>query len=223
MATFKGEIKARVVEIRFALSGKIAGVSKHAGEAVKKWNLVASLDRKILQMELDKQLSDYEKVRADWEIFGQKNPNPTEAIDKYLKTEKQALLNVSVKEVELAKAKLDQADLFSPVDGIIIDDNGIVPGLYVTPASSSIKIVDTSSYYFEFEVEQKEVSDFIKSKKCKVEIVGVKEKTEAYTLPVFSDRKKFLVKVELLKTDGLLLGMKGECKIQVPNPKNNRR
>lgn len=206
---YKGEIRARIVEIRFALSGKIAGVSKHTGDNVKKWNLVASLDRKILQMELDKQLSDYEKVRADWEIFGQKNPNPTEAIDKYLKTEKQALLNTSVKEVELAKAKLDQADLFSPVDGIIMDDNGIVPGLYVTPASSSIKIIDTGSYYFEFEVEQKEVSDFIKSKTCKVGIDGVKEKIEADTLPVFSDGKKFTVRVNISSDEGIMLGMKG--------------
>src|SRR3990167_677742 len=208
MPIFKGEIKARIVEIRFALSGKIAGVTKHTGDAVKKWNLVASLDRKTLQMELDKQLSDYEKVRADWEIFGQKNPNPTEIIDKYLKAEKQALLNTSVKDVELAKARLDQADLFSPVDGIILDDSGIVPGLYATPASSSIKIMDLSSYYFEFEVRQKEVSDFIKPKKCKIGIEGVKEKIEADTLPVFSDGKKFTVRTTIPQTENILLGMK---------------
>ena len=69
---FKGEVKARIVETRFALSGKITGVSKHTGDTVKKWNLIASLDRKILQMELDRQLSDFEKVRADWDGFTQK-------------------------------------------------------------------------------------------------------------------------------------------------------
>jgi multidrug resistance efflux pump len=208
---FDGEIKARVVEIRFALSGKIASVSKHTGDAVKKWNLVASLDRKNLQTELDKQLSDYEKVRADWEIFGQKNPNPTEAIDKYLKTEKNAGLNVSVKEVELAKARLDQADLFSPVDGIIIEDSGIVPGLYVTPASGSIKIIDTSSYYFEFEIDQKNIHDFAKPRKCKVEIEVIKGTIDAETGQVFSDGKKFCLRIPITSSDGYLLGMKGKA------------
>jgi len=31
---YKGEIKARVVEIRFALSGKISGVTKHTGDTI---------------------------------------------------------------------------------------------------------------------------------------------------------------------------------------------
>ncbi len=152
MPTFEGQVKARIIEVRFAIAGKISGVVKKTGDSVKKWSLVASLDRKILQTELDSQLADYEKVRADFEIFNQKNPDPQEAIDKYLKTEKQAVLNASVKAVEAAKAKLDQSDLFSPVDGIILDDNSIVPGIYVTPAGSALKIMDTASFYFEIEV-----------------------------------------------------------------------
>lgn len=212
MTNFKGEIKARIVEARFALSGKIANVQKHTGDKVKKWDLVASLDRKMLQMELDRQLADFEKVRADFEGFAKKYPDPQDD-NKFTKAEKQASLNASVKEVELTKARLDQADLFSPVDGIVLDDSGIVPGLYVTPAGSSVEIIDTSSYYFEFEIEQKDVPDFIAPKKCKIEIIGVKDKFEGETLPILSDGKSFIVMVKPSKPDGLLLGMKGECKI----------
>jgi len=204
---FVGEVKARVVDIRFALSGKISNVSKHTGDKVKKWDLVASLDRKILQTELDQQLADYEKVRADWDGFAKKYPDPQDE-NKYTKAEKQASLNASVKGVELVKSRLDQADLFSPVDGIVTDDNGIVPGLYVTPASSSIKIIDTSSYYFEFEIKQKVVSDFTESKKCKIKIEGVKEQIEGETTTVFSDGKKFIVRAKLTEPKGVLLGMK---------------
>lgn len=205
----EGEIKARIVEIKFALSGKVSNVSKHTSDSVKKWDLVASLDRKILQTELDQQLADYEKVRADWDGFTKKYPDPQDD-NKYTKAEKQASLNASVKGVELVKARLDQADLFTPVDGIVIDDSGIVPGLYVTPASSSIKIIDTSSYFFEFEIDQKDIPDYIESKKCKVTIEGTKDAIDGEALPVFSDGKKFIVKVKLSKTEGLLLGMKGE-------------
>ncbi len=211
MKTFEGTIKARIVEVRFALSGKIVSSPKHTGDIVKKWDLLASLDRKILQTELDAELSDYEKVRADFEIFGQKNPNPTEAIDKYLKTEKDADLKGSVKAVELVKARLDQADLFSPVDGIIVDDGSLAPGLYVTPASSTIKIIDSSSYYFEIEIEQKDISDFLEPKKCKLEIVGIKKEISGESKNIFSDGKKFLVKIPVTYTPGILLGLKGKA------------
>jgi multidrug resistance efflux pump len=206
-----GEIKARIVEIRFALSGKISNVSKHTGDNVKKWDLVASLDRKILQIELDQQLADYEKVRADWDYFTKKYPDPQDD-NKFTKAEKQAILNASVKQVELSKAKLDQSDLFSPVDGIVIDDSGIVPGLYVTPASGSIKIIDTGSYYFEFGIDQKDVLDFSKARKCRLTFNGVKDQLEGETSLVLADGKKFTIKVNLSKIEGVMLGMKGEVK-----------
>ncbi|PIQ70389.1 hypothetical protein COV89_00755, partial [Candidatus Shapirobacteria bacterium CG11_big_fil_rev_8_21_14_0_20_40_12] len=57
---FTGEIKARIIEVRFGLSGKVATVAKKAGDSVQKGNLLAALDRKILQTELDKQLADFE-------------------------------------------------------------------------------------------------------------------------------------------------------------------
>jgi len=209
---FKGEVKARIVDVRFALSGKVSSVVKHTGDIVKKWNLIASLDRKVLQMELDKQLADYEKVRADFEIFAQKNPDPKEAIDKYLKTEKQASLNASVKEVELAKAKLDQSDLFSPVDGMIMDDSGIVPGLYVTPAGASVKIIDISSYYFEIELGQKDIPDFENPKESKIKLEGLEKEVTGNSSPVYSDGKGFLVKISIPSQE-MLPGMTGSATI----------
>jgi len=207
---YKGEIKGRIVDARFALSGKINSVGKHTGDTVKKGNLIASLDRKILQAELDRQLADYEKIRADFDGFAQKYPDPQDD-NKYTKAEKQAALNASVKDVELSKAKLDQADLFSPVDGIVLDDSGIVPGVNVTPAGGSIRIVDSSSYFFEIELEQKDVPYFIDAKKCKIDLAGVKEKIAAESKPVLSDGKRFLVQIPLPASQGLLLGLNGKA------------
>lgn len=210
MASYEGIIKARVVEVRFAVAGKIVGVHKVVGERVGKWELIASLDRKMLQMELDRQLADFEKVRADFEIFNQNNPNPESAIDKYLKTEKQALLNASVKDVELAKARLDQCDLFSPVEGIILDDSGIVIGINVTPAGSAIKIIDTSSYFFEFEIEQKDIPFFSEVKEGKVEFPGIGMEMVGRTGGIIADGKNFYVRVLIPDSRGLLLGLNGK-------------
>lgn len=209
MKKYNGVVHGRIVSARFAISGKIISLKKHTGDSVKKGEILASLDTKILQTGLDRQLADFEKVRADFEVFAQKYPDPQEAIDKYLKTEKQATLNASVKDVELAKAALDQTILFSPTDGVILDDSNLLSGVYITPAGSEIKIADSSSYFFEIEIPQKEISIFEKPSKCKITIEGIKEKIEGESTSVFSDGKKFMVRIPITKTEGLLLGMKG--------------
>ena len=213
MKSFKGEIKARIISARFAISGKVVSVKKQTGDTVKKGEVLASLDTKILQTGLDRELADFEKVRADFEIFAGKYPDPKEAIDKYLKTEKQASLNASVKDVELAKAVLDQSVLFSPVDGVILDDSSLAVGVYVTPSGSEIKIIDNSSYYFEFEIPQKEIGDFRTPKKSSIEIEGVKEKIEGESRLVFSDGKKFIVRIPIKYSENILLGMSGKVSL----------
>lgn len=67
--SLNGAVIADLIEVRFAYSGKVVSVRKKRGDAVKIWEGIASLDRKILQTELDRQLADYEKVRAQFEIF----------------------------------------------------------------------------------------------------------------------------------------------------------
>ncbi len=47
--TYKGEIKAKIVEVRFANSGMVSYVAKKTGDGVSKGNSLASLDKKILQ------------------------------------------------------------------------------------------------------------------------------------------------------------------------------
>ncbi len=210
MATFKGVIKARIIDVRFATSGKITVVKKFTGDTVKKGDLLAALDRKVPQTILDRELADFEKVRADFEIFAQKYPDPTEAVDKYLKTEKQATLNASVKNVELAKANIDQCDLFSPVDGVVMDDSSVVAGLNITPASSSFKIIDSSSYYVEVEIEEGDIKNFAEPKEVTVK-VSDKELT-GKTSPVFSDSKKFYVRVPV-SDNSMLYGLFAEVKL----------
>lgn len=212
--SYKGEIKARVIDLRFAASGKLSGIYKKKGDLVKRGELVASLDKKQLQAELDKQLGDFEKVRAEFEIFNLQKGGATDDISKYLKTGKQAELNISVKEVELAKARLDMADLFSPIEGIIIEDSGLVPGLYITPASNPITVVDNSSYCFVFKVLQKEVVAFSSSQKAEVKLEGMDKKIIGNTMPIFSTKNgSFEIQVKLDDTSGLLLGLAGQVKV----------
>lgn len=209
---YKGKVKAKIIELRFAASGKLANLFKKRGDTVKKVELVASLDKKLLQAELDRQLGDYEKVRAEFEIFNLKKGEPQDDLAKYLKTAKQAELNISVKEVEIAKARMDQLDLFSPVEGMIIDDSSLVPGIYLTPSSNPIKILETASYYFEIEINQEDLGLFLNPRPMTVKISGTGKSYTGNSKPIIpSLDSKLRVEVELQYDTGLILGLEGEA------------
>lgn len=211
---FKGKVKAKIIELRFATSGKLANLFKKRGETVKKGELLASLDKKMAQIELDRQLGDYEKTRAEFEIFNLQKGEPQDDLTKYLKTSQQAKLNVSVKEVELAKAKIDQLDLFSPVEGIVIDDSNLVPGIYLTPASNPIRILETSSYFFEIEIEQEDLALFSNPRPMTIKILGMEKTYTGKTKPIIpSADSKLRIEIGFEDVSGLLLGLEGEASV----------
>lgn len=197
-----GRIVADEIEVRYAFSGKIAVVKKRIGDVVKRGEVLAALDSKLLQMELDVQLADYERTRAEFEIFGKKNTGQDEQTN-YLRKIEQAQLNASVKEVELAKAKMDQVVLISPVNGIILEDGGNRVGLNASPASNSFKILDLDSRRFRVELDEildlKEVTLKINNKEYRGTCGTIRP-----------DGKGFVVDVALENYEELVVGMKGE-------------
>jgi multidrug resistance efflux pump len=210
---FKGVIKAKIIEVRFAISGKVAMVNKKKGDSVKKGELLASLNKESLQTELDRQLSDFEKVKAEFEIFNLQKGEPKDDITKYLKVQKQAELNRSIKEVELSKVKLDMADLFSPIEGTVFDCD-LISGIYITPSGNPIKIIESSKYFFEMEIEQKDLSQFLTSNNLTIQIPGIDKTIQGQSGSIFpSEKGKFLVEAELSNQDSLLYGLLGEATI----------
>ncbi len=208
-----GEVVAILYEVKFAYSGKVVSVRRSQGNTINKGESIASLDRKTLQMELDRQLADYEKTRADFELFRIKMGDGGDDVAKYLRQAQQANLNRSVKEVEIAKYKFDQADLISPVTGTIIDMGGLVVGLNVTPASNPVKVIDEKSIKFSFSAKQLDIKEF-KEKKVKVTIFGEEEPRTGVTVyPVFGKDGEFTIDVTFEDITGLIPGMKGELTI----------
>lgn len=207
---YTGTIKGKIVELRFSASGKLENVYKKRGDYVKKGSLIASFEKKQLQAELDKQLADFEKVRADFEIYNLQKGEPKDDISKYLKSVKQSDLNISVKEVELAKFKLDQAYLFSPVEGVIIDDSGLTAGVYITPSSNPVKVLEEFSYYFEFEIEQIDYSIYLNQISVKIVFDGIdKTYTGTTNTLIPGENGKLVVEVKLDNLQGLTLGLEG--------------
>jgi multidrug resistance efflux pump len=209
--TFSGQVIVDIIEVRFAFSGQITQVVKRVGDRVTAGGLLAALDRKLLQTELDRELADYERVRAEFEIFVAKLGTPQNDIDKYAKTQMQSRLNSSVKAVELAKLRLDQADLFSPVTGTVIADGGNRPGLHITPASNSFRISDSASLRFQFEINPAALPLFAPDQPVSVTI---RDQTYSGKLktPVF-DGKKFTLDIIFTDPADLVAGLPGQLAI----------
>lgn len=196
--TVRGVLQADLVEARFPFSGQVILVVKKTGNSVHKGNLLAALDKRLLQADLNRQLSQYEQVRAQFEIFGRKNPNPGDDILKFQKTIEQSQLNASVNEVELAKLRLDQTSLVSPVTGVIIDDGSCRVGQYITPASSAYKILDQESFFVRAELDFSKFKYFSASHPAKIKIRDIKEVFDSMSsLPLPNPSGKFVILFKL--------------------------
>lgn len=209
---FLGRFEAEVIDVRFAFSGKVAAVNKHAGDRVQIGNGLASLDRRVLQTELDRELADYERVRAEFEIFKNTHRDAPGDIEKFELTRKQAALNASVKQVELAKYRLDQAQLTSPVAGIVLSNSGLRSGLHITPGSYGFEILDMASLHLRLGLAREDAARFQEGSKVKVKVKGLDQEFEGTVLPVLPPEKKdeFVLRIKVEAVEGLLPGMEGE-------------
>lgn len=196
--TVQGVLLADIVEARFPFSGQVILVVKKTGNSVHKGNLLAALDKRLLQADLNRQLSQYEQVRAQFEIFAKKYPNPGDDIIKYQKSIEQSQLNSAVNEVESAKLRLDQTSLISPVSGLIIDDGACRVGQYVTPASSAYKILDQESFFVHAELDLSKLKYFSSPRPAKIKIKDIKEVFDSTSsLPLPGPKSKFVILFKL--------------------------
>lgn len=215
MRTFPCKIIANEYEVRFAFGGKVSWVGKNVGETVKKGEPIASLDKKILQTELDRQLADYEKTRGEFELFNLK-PGEGGDVEKYTRQVKQAILNASIRDVELTKYKLDQVSIFSPVTGFISDLDGLIPGLYITPANNTITVIDTDSIRVQFEIKQSDLPVFASSQKVTITTAGLDKVYSGQTsLQKVGKEGVFTIFVDPEDKTGLIVGMEGEVSLDI--------
>lgn len=211
MASAPGSLAIDVIEARFPFSGTVSTVSVVPGQRVTKGSRLAELERTILQTELDRDLASYEKVRAGFELFLRKLGESTDDTSKYERTERQSTLDIAVKNVELSKYKLDQATLPSPVDGIIADTGGLVPGAYVTPSGNPVRILPVGSVRFVFTVTGDTVREFLSPRSVSVRIpVTGQEYRGTSGVPIAASDGKFVISIPLQASE-LITGMTGEA------------
>lgn len=148
-----GAIQAdRVAQLSFSIGGMLLGLQVSIGAEVKKGQTVATLSATLLQSYLDRALKTYDKERAEFDR--EMTKETTDVKRRTLQDE----LDISVENVEIAKANLDETKLICPIDGVVteISPQGVVPGVNITPARFWVTVVDLSSLSFSGQVHDRE-------------------------------------------------------------------
>lgn len=166
-------------DLRFKISGKLNSMSVKPGDKVKKGQLVASLDTRDLQVNLQqayntfiakeataKRVEDDVKDHTSDESFTQKETRKAA----------QTARDNAYDDIKAAQRAIEDAYLYAPLSGIVTkaDPNA---GQIVGVTDLIAQIVDESEYVFEAEVDESDVGKIKPGQKASVSINSYPDKT----------------------------------------------
>lgn len=159
-----GKIESEAkVNLKFQTSGMLVWIGVKEGDQVKKWQAIASLDKRQLTKQFQKEMNDYLNERWDFEQtqddYRQTRESSlvTDEIKRILE-KAQFDLNNSVIDAEIADLAVKYATLVSPIAGIVTRIDEPVAGVNITPATAVFTIVDPANLYFEAETDEEDVA-----------------------------------------------------------------
>ena len=146
------------VDLKFQTSGKLAWVGVKEGDAVRKGQVIASLDQREVQKTLQKDLNTYMTQRWTFDQTHQDNQGQivTDAMKRILDKSQFALDN-TVLDVELQNLAIEFSNLTSPIDGIVTHIDTPVAGVNITPAAAVFTVADPKSLVFTANVDETDV------------------------------------------------------------------
>ena len=184
--TVSGEVKAgKQADLKFQAGGRLSWVGVKQGDWVKKWQGIASLDRRTVQKNLEKELNDYLKTRWDFQGNRETYNVTVDNLDSYTLTpavrrlleKSQFDLNNSVLDVEIQAVAKEFASIAAPFEGLISDLKFPDPGINVGATDVIAAIVDPETVYFEAEVDEVEIGKIFAGQEAEVVFDAYPEET----------------------------------------------
>jgi len=138
------------VDLKFKGSGLLSWVGVKEGDYVKKWQAIASLDKRSLEKNLKLEMLDFMSERWDFE---QTQDDYKETKERYLVTDEikrilekaQFDLDSVIIDYELADLAVKLATITSPIEGIVTSIDTPIAGINVTPATAVFTIADPNN------------------------------------------------------------------------------
>lgn len=207
-----GNIASReIVKLKFSVSGIVSTVNCSYFKTVKKGELLASLDKKELQAYLDRALKYYEAERAEFDEKVKKG------IGDFEKIKIQSSLDISVKNVEIAKSNLDATNLYSPINGIVVEMDTLSSGVNISPSNFVITLINPDSYYFEAEIKEEDIESVTIGSSADIQLKALKDKPLKGTVESIGimpiKQGVYPVYITLQEKQNLRLGLSGTAAI----------
>lgn len=227
--TASGKIQAkRVANLNFQTSGQLVWVGVKEGDQVKKWQGIASLDKRELEKRLTRYLNLYLTNRWDFEQLQDDYKDEkeryliTDAIQRIL-DKAQFSLNNAVIDVEITDLTLKLATISTPIEGIVTRIDTPQAGVNVSPLSANFTVVDPSSVYFAASVDEADIGKIQIGQKAKInldsypegEFEGTVERIAFVATATAGGGTAYLVEISLPENQNLKfrVGMNGDASI----------
>ncbi|MCJ7793141.1 MAG: efflux RND transporter periplasmic adaptor subunit [Candidatus Marinimicrobia bacterium] len=161
-----GEVASQEqVTLKFQTSGLLVWLGVKEGDQVQKWQGIASLDQRQLEMTLKKELNDYMNERWDFDQTREDYQITNDNLSKYTLTNEirrilekaQFDLNNTIIDVEIADLAKKLATLSSPIEGIVTEIEPAVAGINVTPTSAYFTIANPGLMKFVADIDESDI------------------------------------------------------------------
>jgi membrane fusion protein (multidrug efflux system) len=140
------------VELSFETSGKIVGINFTEGTRVKKGDLLAKINDRPLQAQLQKLQAEQKLVEE--KEFRQRNLLTRDAISQESYDQIVTELQTIQADIDLIRARISETELRAPFDGII-GLRYLSEGSYATPATKIARLVKISPIKLEFAIPER--------------------------------------------------------------------
>ena len=144
------------VDLSFETSGKIVGINFTEGSRVKKGDLLAKINDRPLQAQLEKLVAQLKMAEA--KEFRQRSLLEKDAISQESYDQVQTDVQSLKADINLIKARISETELRAPFDGII-GLRDLSEGSFVTSTTKIVRLTKISPLKMEFAISQKYASE----------------------------------------------------------------
>lgn len=215
--------------LHFASSGKLAYINVKQGDKVRKYQLIAQLDKRQLEKTLKKDLNLYLNERNDFEDTkdSQQDKVITDAL-KRIAEKSQNDLNNTVIDVEIQDLALQYSNLYSPIDGYVVDNPQALAGQNVLFTDTIATIADLDNIKFIGEVDESDIAKVQAGQATNITLDAFEEKSMDSQVDIIGQKAittstgstAFQTFFNLENNQNLRIGMNGTAQIEVNRAQN---
>lgn len=224
--------------LRFLAGGKVVYLGAKEGDAVKKWQTIATIDQATLEKQLQQTMNNYLKERWDWEELRDttvENSDGTTRVVPDLSTRRtvdkaQWDLDNSVLNVEIADIAIQNTRMISPINGILVTAPTAVAGTQLA-ATDVFEVVNPDTLVFRAAVDEIDIASVKPNQTAEIELdaypdvfIDSNVNYISYTSVQTTTGTVFVVDFPIASTSGSLdhyrLGMNGDVSIKLEEKPN---